>query len=215
MISAIVTFLLFASASATCTPATLLSSGCSLKGPSGVSIEYALHESTVDFSVKAPAAGFVALSIVKNGQTSQIPGDAVFGFSNGTIQKWQVNGPSFKDWLPSGVPLTNSKVTVTDGLHVSFTRRFDSGRFHINKTAVSFDVYYGMNFSDVSAAGSRVVANLVTGEPAASSTSSPPTSSPPTSSPSPERAHSSAESYVLNNVLLALLSMFPFVVAIA
>lgn len=207
MISAITIFLLFASASAACTPAVMIPNGCALQGPADVAVEYALHDSTVDFAVKAPGSGFVALSIVKT--ESQIPGDAVFGFSNGTLQKWQINGPTFKEWLPSGVPLTNA--TVSGNLSLFFTRRFDSGRFRIDPINLSFDVYYGDDFNSLKATGSRVVANLATGEPAAT-TKTPPQMSVPVQVPSPVSA---AESFVLNTVLIALLSLFPFIVAMS
>ena len=177
MIPAILAFVLFASAAAACTPTVMIPSGLALLSPPGVLIEYALHDSTIEFAVKAPAAEVVAISIVKKGQASQSPGDAVFGFSNGTIQQWQINGPTFQEWMPSGIPLANA--TARNGTSLSFTRSFNSGRFHIDPKDLSFDVFYGKNLTDVSTA--RVVANLVAGESARCLPSSPPWSRGPVS----------------------------------
>lgn len=203
MFSTILTFLLFASANS-CTPATLVHNGCSLQAPSGMTIDYALHNSTMDFAVKAPSMGFVGLSIVKSGQASSIPGDAVFGFGNGTVQKWQINGPSKSDWKPSGVPLPSVNITVASGFTtLRFTRRFDSGRYHISPKELTFFTYYGKNLTNATV--SRIVANLLIGEPAAKTNITANNSTVSTSALS-----SSAKSVTVK--VIALLSMVPFIV---
>ena len=203
---------LFAAASAAaCTHSDIMAHGGALKAPPGMSIEYSLCPHTVAFAVSAPTNGFVALSIVKNGQASRTPGDAVFGFANGTLQKWQVNGPTFADWLPSGVPLTNGSVKVSNGhTTLAFARRLDAGRYHISPESLTFDVYYGPSLMNNT---SVVRLRILNGKPAANISTaaapSTPPSTPPVARAPPQR------SSMYRPALFTLLSFFPFIVSMS
>ncbi len=186
----------FARLTAACAPSELLVGGCELQGARGARVHYLLKNDQLSVAVRAETEGYVGVWFTPASQTTLLPGDAVVGAGDPdgawSVMPLQINA---NDVIESGVPISSFSCVQADGATtLRFTRPLRAGRFPLRPEAVRIVVAVGATdeFGDFADAGEAFLANLSSGVPAPTRTSSPvvlkpgPSPEPPSpSSPSP------------------------------